>query len=110
MPLGLPLRVKNNMVEVVGAALWAKRLFQSLATTPVLAMTALHESEDRATYVQAGMQGVIHKPLNAAQAMAVIADVLAAAPAKDHEATLGDATEFLTESVKSLWPRMAPDA
>ena len=49
------------------------------ATTPVLAMTALHESEDRATYVQAGMQGVIHKPLNAAQAMAVIADVLAAA-------------------------------
>ena len=38
------------------------------------------------------------------------ADVLAAAPAKDHEARLGDATEFLTESVKSLWPRMAPDA
>jgi glyoxylase-like metal-dependent hydrolase (beta-lactamase superfamily II) len=38
------------------------------------------------------------------------ADVLAAAPAKDYEAKLGDATQFLTESFKSLWPRMAPDA
>ena len=38
------------------------------------------------------------------------ADMLAAAPAKDYEAKLGDATQFLTESFKSLWPRMAPDA
>jgi glyoxylase-like metal-dependent hydrolase (beta-lactamase superfamily II) len=38
------------------------------------------------------------------------ADMLAATPAKDYEAKLGDATQFLTESFKSLWPRMAPDA
>jgi glyoxylase-like metal-dependent hydrolase (beta-lactamase superfamily II) len=38
------------------------------------------------------------------------ADMLAARPAKDYEAKLGDATQFLTESFKSLWPRMAPDA
>jgi glyoxylase-like metal-dependent hydrolase (beta-lactamase superfamily II) len=38
------------------------------------------------------------------------ADMLAAAPAKAYEAKLGDATQFLTESFKSLWPRMAPDA
>ena len=38
------------------------------------------------------------------------ADMLAAAPAKAYEARLGDATQFLTESFKSLWPRMAPDA
>lgn len=38
------------------------------------------------------------------------ADVLAAAPAKEYEARLGDATEFVTESFKSLWPRFAPDA
>jgi len=38
------------------------------------------------------------------------ADMLAAQPAKAYEAKLGDATAFLTESFKSLWPRMAPDA
>lgn len=38
------------------------------------------------------------------------ADMLAAAPAKPYEAQYGDATQFLTESFKSLWPRMAPDA
>ena len=38
------------------------------------------------------------------------ADMLAAAPAREHEARYGDATQFLTESFKSLWPRMAPDA
>lgn len=38
------------------------------------------------------------------------ADMLAAAPAKAHVAKYGDATQFLTESFKSLWPRMAPDA
>ena len=37
-------------------------------------------------------------------------DVLAAAPAKEFEARLGDSTVFLTESFKSLWPRLAPDA
>lgn len=37
-------------------------------------------------------------------------DVLAAEPAKDHVARLGDPTQFLTESFKSLWPRLAPDA
>ena len=37
-------------------------------------------------------------------------DMLAAAPAKDYESNMGDATEFLTESFKSLWPRFAPDA
>ena len=35
MPLGLPLRTKNSMVEVVGAALLGNRLAQSLATMPV---------------------------------------------------------------------------
>jgi glyoxylase-like metal-dependent hydrolase (beta-lactamase superfamily II) len=38
------------------------------------------------------------------------ADVLAAAPAKEFEPKLGDATQFVTESFKSLWPRFAPDA
>jgi glyoxylase-like metal-dependent hydrolase (beta-lactamase superfamily II) len=38
------------------------------------------------------------------------ADVLAANPAKDYVAKMGDPTEFLVESVKSLWPRLAPDA
>ena len=38
------------------------------------------------------------------------ADVLAANPAKDYVAKLGDPTTFLTESFKSMWPRMAPDA
>jgi len=38
------------------------------------------------------------------------ADVLAAEPAKDHVARMGDPTQFLTESFKSLWPRLAPDA
>lgn len=38
------------------------------------------------------------------------ADMLAANPAKDHVARLGDPTRFLTESFKSLWPRLAPDA
>ena len=37
-------------------------------------------------------------------------DMLASLPAKEHEAQYGDATQFLTESFKSLWPRMAPDA
>jgi len=37
-------------------------------------------------------------------------DMLAANPAKDYVAKLGDPTEFLTESFKSLWPRLAPDA
>ena len=45
---------------------------------PVLAMTAKHESEDREACLQAGMQGVIHKPLNAAQAMAIITETLVA--------------------------------
>jgi glyoxylase-like metal-dependent hydrolase (beta-lactamase superfamily II) len=38
------------------------------------------------------------------------ADMLAANPAKDYAAKLGDPTEFLTQSFKSLWPRLAPDA
>jgi glyoxylase-like metal-dependent hydrolase (beta-lactamase superfamily II) len=38
------------------------------------------------------------------------ADVLAANPAKEYVAKMGDATQFLTESTKSLWPRLAPDA
>ena len=38
------------------------------------------------------------------------ADMLAASPAKDYAQKLGDPTEFLTESFKSLWPRVAPDA
>jgi len=38
------------------------------------------------------------------------ADMLAANPAKDYVATMGDPTHFLTESFKSMWPRMAPDA
>jgi glyoxylase-like metal-dependent hydrolase (beta-lactamase superfamily II) len=37
-------------------------------------------------------------------------DVLAAAPAKDYVARLGDPSHFLVESFKSLWPRLAPDA
>jgi glyoxylase-like metal-dependent hydrolase (beta-lactamase superfamily II) len=37
-------------------------------------------------------------------------DVLAAQPARDYVAKLGDPTQFLTESFKSLWPRVAPDA
>ncbi len=38
------------------------------------------------------------------------ADVLAAAPAREYEPRYGDATEFLTQSFKSLWGHMAPDA
>ena len=38
------------------------------------------------------------------------ADVLAANPASDYTARLGDPTHFLTESFRSMWPRMAPDA
>jgi cyclase len=38
------------------------------------------------------------------------ADMLAAEPAKDYVAKMGDPTRFLTESFKSMWPRMAPDA
>jgi glyoxylase-like metal-dependent hydrolase (beta-lactamase superfamily II) len=38
------------------------------------------------------------------------ADMLAANPAKDYAAKLGDPVEFLTQSFKSLWPRLAPDA
>jgi glyoxylase-like metal-dependent hydrolase (beta-lactamase superfamily II) len=38
------------------------------------------------------------------------ADVLAANPARDYAARMGDPTRFLTESFKSMWPRMAPDA
>ncbi|MEN9705506.1 MAG: Beta-lactamase precursor [Pseudomonadota bacterium] len=38
------------------------------------------------------------------------ADMLAARPAREHEARYGDATVFLTESFRSLWPRVAPDA
>lgn len=38
------------------------------------------------------------------------ADMLAANPAKDQLPQLGDPTRFLTESFKSMWPRMAPDA
>lgn len=37
-------------------------------------------------------------------------DVLAAAPAREFEPRYGDATEFLTQSFKSLWGHMAPDA
>lgn len=38
------------------------------------------------------------------------ADVIAANPAKDYVAKMGDASQFLTESVKGMWPRLAPDA
>ena len=38
------------------------------------------------------------------------ADMLAANPAKDYTAQWGDPTRFLTESFRSMWPRMAPDA
>jgi glyoxylase-like metal-dependent hydrolase (beta-lactamase superfamily II) len=38
------------------------------------------------------------------------ADVLAANPAKDYVAKMGDASQFLVESVKGMWPRLAPDA
>jgi cyclase len=38
------------------------------------------------------------------------ADVLAAEPAKEYVARFGDPGVFLTESFKSLWPRLAPDA
>jgi glyoxylase-like metal-dependent hydrolase (beta-lactamase superfamily II) len=38
------------------------------------------------------------------------ADVLAANPAQEYVAKMGDAKQFLTESFKSLWPRVAPDA
>lgn len=38
------------------------------------------------------------------------ADVLAADPAKDYVGKMGDASQFLTESVKGMWPRLAPDA
>jgi cyclase len=38
------------------------------------------------------------------------ADMLAANPAKDYAEKMGDPTRFLTESFKSMWPRMAPDA
>jgi hypothetical protein len=38
------------------------------------------------------------------------ADMLAANPARDYVPRMGDATHFLTESFKSLWPRLAPDA
>jgi cyclase len=38
------------------------------------------------------------------------ADVLAAAPAKEHEARFGDSKEFLEQSFRSLWGHMAPDA
>jgi len=38
------------------------------------------------------------------------ADMLAANPAKDYVERMGDPAHFLTESFKSMWPRMAPDA
>jgi glyoxylase-like metal-dependent hydrolase (beta-lactamase superfamily II) len=38
------------------------------------------------------------------------ADMLAANPAKDYVDRMGDPTRFLTESFKSMWPRLAPDA
>jgi len=38
------------------------------------------------------------------------ADMLAANPAKEYVDRMGDPTRFLTESFKSMWPRMAPDA
>lgn len=37
-------------------------------------------------------------------------DVLAANPAKEYVARLGDPTTFLVESFKGMWPRNAPDA
>lgn len=37
-------------------------------------------------------------------------DVLAANPAGEYVARMGDPTRFLVESFKSLWPRLAPDA
>jgi glyoxylase-like metal-dependent hydrolase (beta-lactamase superfamily II) len=37
-------------------------------------------------------------------------DVLAASPAKEYIARLGDPTNFLVESFKGMWPRNAPDA
>jgi hypothetical protein len=37
-------------------------------------------------------------------------DVLAANPARDYVAQLGDPTRFLVESFKGMWPRNAPDA
>lgn len=37
-------------------------------------------------------------------------DVLAAEPAKEYVARFGDPTEFLVQSFKGLWPRLAPDA
>ena len=38
------------------------------------------------------------------------ADMLAANPAKEYADRMGDPTRFLTESFKSMWPRLAPDA
>jgi glyoxylase-like metal-dependent hydrolase (beta-lactamase superfamily II) len=37
-------------------------------------------------------------------------DVLAANPAKDYIAKMGNPDQFLTKSFKGLWPRLAPDA
>lgn len=37
-------------------------------------------------------------------------DVLAAEPAKEYVARFGDPSEFLVQSFKGLWPRLAPDA
>jgi CheY-like chemotaxis protein len=50
------------------------------AQTPVLAMTAVHQPEDRAACLAAGMQGMVSKPLQANDLLQALADIATHAP------------------------------
>ena len=64
-------------------AIRAAETAEGRTPTPIVAVTANATPEQTAEYVQAGMNGLAPKPIQFAQLMAVIEDVLRAEPPAD---------------------------
>lgn len=60
--------------------------------TPVVAMTAIHQPEDRAACLAAGMQGMVSKPLQAKDLLIALAQIAAPTPPATNNAKEGAAT------------------
>ena len=75
-----------RMPDMDGLALtrWLRAGVGPNAATPVLAMTALNAPQDQEACLQAGMNAMVFKPLQAEPCQAAIAQALAASPGGRH--------------------------